>query len=136
VKNALQCVDTHYYQTYNRPNVSLVDVNEDPITKLEADSLSTANNQFDIDALVIATGFDAMTGALTNVDIRGRDGVLLSELWRDGPSGYLGLAMTDFPNLFTVTGPGSPSVFTNMLPTIEQHVDWIAQCIADMRAGN
>ncbi|MBT6275234.1 MAG: NAD(P)/FAD-dependent oxidoreductase, partial [Chromatiales bacterium] len=130
------CVDTHYYQTYNRPNVSLVDVNEDPIIKLGTDSLSTANNHFAIDVLVIATGFDAMTGALTNVDIRGREGVLLSDLWRDGPSSYLGLAMADFPNLFTVTGPGSPSVFTNMLPTIEQHVDWIAQCIADMREGN
>ncbi|MHC4094232.1 MAG: hypothetical protein ACYSVY_28825, partial [Planctomycetota bacterium] len=91
---------------------------------------------FAIDVLVIATGFDAMTGALMRIDIRGRGDTSLRERWADGPSSYLGLAMADFPNLFTVTGPGSPSVFTNMLPTIEQHVDWIADCLAYMKARN
>ena len=89
---------------------------------------------YKVDALIIATGFDAMTGALTRVDIRGRDDASLAERWKDGPSTYLGLAMHEFPNLFTVTGPGSPSVFSNMLPTIEQHVDWIADCLGHAKS--
>ncbi len=130
------CVDTNYYATYNRDNVTLIDVKERPIDRITADAVHAHGRRFEVDALVIATGFDAMTGALTNVDIRGRDGANLRQRWAEGPSSYLGLAMADFPNLFTVTGPGSPSVFTNMLPTIEQHVDWIVDCIAYMRGGN
>jgi cyclohexanone monooxygenase len=86
-----------------------------------------------VDAIVFATGFDAMTGALMKIDIRGRDGLRLQEKWADGPRSYLGVAMAGFPNLFTITGPGSPSVLTNMLPTIEQHVEWIAGAIQHLR---
>jgi hypothetical protein len=82
---------------------------------------------------VLATGFDAMTGALLKVDIRGRDGVALKDKWNEGPKTYLGLTVVGFPNLFTITGPGSPSVLTNMLPSIEQHVDWIADCLEALR---
>jgi len=124
------CVDIDYYQTYNRDNITLVDVKDDPIEKITPSGVCVNGNDYEVDALVIATGFDAMTGALTRVDIRGRGDASLRERWADGPSAYLGLAMADFPNLFTVTGPGSPSVFSNMLPTIEQHVDWIADCLA------
>ena len=128
------CVDTDYYATFNRDNVTLIDVKERPIEEITANAVRTHGRDYEVDALVIATGFDAMTGALTNIDIRGRDGASLRQRWANGPSSYLGLAMADFPNLFTVTGPGSPSVFTNMLPTIEQHVDWITDCIDYMRA--
>ncbi|MEM7407145.1 MAG: NAD(P)/FAD-dependent oxidoreductase [Pseudomonadota bacterium] len=126
------CVDSDYYATYNREHVKLVDVREHPIERITETAVVAGGDTFEIDVLIIATGFDAMTGALTAVDIRGRDDASLKERWADGPSSYLGLAMADFPNLFTVTGPGSPSVFTNMLPTIEQHVDWIAACLGYM----
>ncbi len=130
------CVDTDYYATYNRENVTLIDVKDRPIEEITATAVRAHGRDFEIDVLVIATGFDAMTGALMNIDIRGRGGVSLRQRWAEGPSSYLGLAMADFPNLFTITGPGSPSVFTNMLPTIEQHVDWIADCLAYMQARN
>ena len=123
------CVDIDYFQTYNRENVELIDVSEKPVEAITPSGIRAHGIEHQIDALVIATGFDAMTGALTRVDIRGRGTTPLAERWKDGPSSYLGLAMHDFPNLFTVTGPGSPSVFSNMLPTIEQHVDWIADCL-------
>ncbi|MED6309057.1 MAG: NAD(P)/FAD-dependent oxidoreductase, partial [Pseudomonadota bacterium] len=123
------CVEIDYFQTYNRENVELIDVSEKPIEAITPSGIRAHGIEHQIDALVIATGFDAMTGALTRVDIRGRGTTPLAERWKDGPSSYLGLAMHDFPNLFTVTGPGSPSVFSNMLPTIEQHVDWIADCL-------
>ena len=128
------CVDINYFQTYNRDNVELVDVSEVPINAITPTSIQAHNIDHEIDALVIATGFDAMTGALTQVDIRGREKASLAEQWKDGPSTYLGLAMHDFPNMFTVTGPGSPSVFSNMLPTIEQHVDWIADCLGHAKS--
>ncbi len=127
------CVDTRYYETFNRDNVTLISVREKPIERISASSVIAHGKEYEVDALVIATGFDAMTGALTSIDIRGRGGAALAERWADGPSSYLGLAMADFPNLFTVTGPGSPSVFTNMLPSIEQHCEWIAECITRMR---
>ena len=130
------CVDTGYYDTFNRDNVTLIDIKEQPLQEITATSIRVDGQEIEIDALVLATGFDAMTGAIKNVDIQGRGGAKLQERWADGPSSYLGLAMADFPNLFTVTGPGSPSVFTNMLPTIEQHVDWIVDCIGYMNAGN
>lgn len=126
------CVDTNYYDTFNRDNVHLVDLNTQPIIELNAGGVETSLSQYDVDIIVIATGFDAMTGALSQIDIRGRSRASLSDSWRDGPSSYLGLAMHDYPNLFTVTGPGSPSVLTNMIPSVEHHVEWITECIAYM----
>jgi cyclohexanone monooxygenase len=127
------CVDTGYYDTFNRPNVQLVDVSEDPIETLTPGGLRAKGEDFAFDAIVFATGFDAMTGALLSIDIRGRDGVTLGEKWAAGPLTYLGLGTAGFPNLFTITGPGSPSVLSNMLPSIEQHVNWIADCIHYLR---
>ncbi|MCL8250405.1 NAD(P)/FAD-dependent oxidoreductase [Aeromicrobium fastidiosum] len=119
------CVDTGYYETFNQPNVALVDVHDDPIVEITADGIRTASGSYDLDVIVFALGFDAMTGALLRMGITGQDGTTLPERWSDGPSAYLGVAMSGFPNLFTVTGPGSPSVLTNMVMAIEQHVDWI-----------
>jgi len=123
------CVDTGYWQTFNRPNVTLVDISDTPIEATTRQGLRVGGSTYDLDAVVFATGFDAMTGSLLKIDIRGRAGASLREKWRDGPRNYLGLAMAGFPNLFTITGPGSPSVLTNMLPSIEQHVEWIADCL-------
>src|SRR4029078_1790804 len=119
------CVDTGYWETFNRPNVTLVDVAAAPIEALTPTGVRVAGREHTVDALVFATGFDAMTGTLNRIDISGRGGIALKDKWRDGPSTYLGLGIAGFPNLFTITGPGSPSVLTNMLPTIEQHVEWI-----------
>ncbi|GAB3684994.1 NAD(P)/FAD-dependent oxidoreductase [Salinisphaera aquimarina] len=126
-------IDTHYFETYNRDNVSLVDVRRTPIEAMNAGGLRTSEAHYPLDALVFATGFDAMTGALLNIDIEGRDGQKLADKWAAGPRTYLGLQMAGFPNLFTITGPGSPSVLTNMPTSIEQHVDWISDCIDHMR---
>jgi cyclohexanone monooxygenase len=123
------CVDTGYYETFNQTNVDLVDIRRQPINTVIEDGILVGNNHYPLDMLILATGFDAMTGALNRIAIRGRGGELLSAKWSDGPRTYLGLAIAGFPNLFVVTGPGSPSVLTNMLPTIEQHVDWIADCL-------
>ena len=123
------CVDTDYYATFNRDNVTLVDAKTHPVQRLTVDGLGTDVAQYAFDAIVFATGFDAMTGAMTKVDIRGEGGVRLNQAWAEGPKTYLGLSVAGFPNLFTVTGPGSPSVLTNMLPSIEHHVNWIADCI-------
>jgi cyclohexanone monooxygenase len=128
------CVDTDYYATFNRPNVTLVDIRTTPIEAIVRDGLRTREATYRLDSLVFATGFDAMTGALLAVDIRGRAGQRLSEKWAAGPRTYLGLAVAGFPNLFAITGPGSPSVLSNMIVSIEQHVDWIAGCIAYLRA--
>lgn len=125
------CVDTGYYETYNRPNVSLVDLRATPIERLTRTGIATTETEYDVDAIVFATGFDAMTGSLLKVDIHGRSGRSLKDKWREGPKTYLGVATSEFPNFFTVTGPGSPSVLTNMLPTIEQHVEWISDLIRD-----
>ncbi|MBT3331144.1 MAG: NAD(P)/FAD-dependent oxidoreductase [Rhodospirillaceae bacterium] len=124
------CVDSDYYDTYNRPDVTLVDIANDPIERLTPDGLVVKGEAYEVDAIVFATGFDAMTGTLLRIDIRGLGGRTLKEKWEEGPKSYLGLSMAGFPNMFTVTGPGSPSVLTNMLPSIEQHVDWIADCLA------
>lgn len=126
------CVDTGYYETFNRKNVQLVDVAKDPIKRVTANGLQTDAGSFDFDILVLATGFDAMTGALLNMDIRGKEGMTLAEAWQAGPRSYLGLGVHGFPNFFTVTGPGSPSVLSNMLVSIEQHVDWMAGCLQHM----
>jgi cyclohexanone monooxygenase len=127
------CVDTDYYGTYNRPNVTLTDVRATPISEITAHGLRTGDTEYEFDAIVFATGFDAMTGALVGVDIE-CDGTTLREKWAAGPTTYLGLMTAGFPNLFMITGPGSPSVLSNMMVSIEQHVDWIADCVAYLRS--
>jgi cyclohexanone monooxygenase len=127
------CVDTSYYETYNRPNVQLVDLRDEPITGFTADTIKTVRHQYSVDTLVLATGFDAMTGALLAVDIHGRDGKSLNESWREGPAAYLGIAIAGFPNLFIITGPGSPAVLANVLLAIEQHVEWLSNLLAYAR---
>ncbi len=130
------CLDTNYYETYNRNNVALVDVKNDPIQKITATGLRTRDQAFGpFDALVFATGFDAMTGALSEIDIRVDGGPALAEAWEAGPRTYLGLMVAGFPNMFIVTGPGSPSVKTQMILAIEQHTDWIAGCLGYMRVN-
>jgi cyclohexanone monooxygenase len=127
------CVDTNYYATFNRPNVTLVDVRSSPIETLTKTGLKTRDAHYELDSVIFATGFDAMTGALLAIDIRGRNGASLRDKWREGPRAYLGLAVAGFPNLFTITGPGSPSVLSNVVVSIEQHVEWISDCIARLR---
>jgi cation diffusion facilitator CzcD-associated flavoprotein CzcO len=127
------CVDTEYFETFNRPNVSLVDVRNAPIETLTANGVRTGGKDYEVDAVVFATGFDAMTGTLTRIDIRGRGGVTLADKWAEGPKTYLGLMTAGFPNLFMITGPGSPSVLSNMIVSIEQHVDWVADCLRALR---
>jgi cation diffusion facilitator CzcD-associated flavoprotein CzcO len=129
------CVDTDYYETFNRPNVELVDLRETPIEAIVPEGIRTAAGVHELDVIVFALGFDAITGALLAVDIRGRDGASLNELWAEGPKEYLGLAIAGMPNLFTMTGPGSPSVISNMTVSIEQHVEWVARCIAEMEGA-
>ena len=126
-------LDTDYYETYNRDNVTLVDVRSAPIREITADGIRTADDEFRLDAIVFATGFDAMTGALKEIDIRTDAGASIEEKWAHGPRTYLGLMMAGFPNLFTVTGPQSPGVKSQMILACEQHVDWIADCIAYLR---
>lgn len=128
------CLDSGYFETFNRRNVRLVDIRTTPIEALTADGVVVDGELFELDCLVFATGFDAMTGALLAVDIRGRGGVSLRDAWAAGPRTYLGLGVPDFPNLFTITGPGSPSVLTNMVVSIEQHVEWITGCIDHLRS--
>ncbi len=130
------CLDTNYYATYNRPNVTLVDIKESPIARVLTHGLATTEKEYDLDCIVFGTGFDAMTGALNRIDIRGRQGFALKDKWAEGPRAYLGLASADFPNMFFVSGPGSPSVLTNMVPSIEQHVEFIGRCLAHMKAFN
>ena len=127
------CLDTGYFETYNLPHVRLVDLRKQPITSITEHGIDTADESFEFDAIVYATGFDAMTGALVAVDVTGRDGLSLKEKWAAGPSTYLGLMTAGFPNFFMITGPGSPSVLSNMAVSIEQHVDWVADCLKDMR---
>ena len=129
------CIDIGYYETFNRQNVELIDVSAAPIEAITEKGVRVGGNEYEVDAIVFATGFDAMTGALLKIDIRGRNGLPLQQKWSEGPRTYLGVAMAGFPNLFTITGPGSPSVLTNMLPIIEQHVDWIAGLLEHMRTN-
>src|SRR5215468_495160 len=123
------CLDTNYYETFNRPNVHLVDVAAAPIERLTPVGIRTAAAEYELDVIVFATGFDAMTGALLGIDIRGRGGLTLQHKWSAGPRTYLGLGVPGFPNLFTISGPGSPSVLTNMMVSIHQHVSWIGECM-------
>jgi cation diffusion facilitator CzcD-associated flavoprotein CzcO len=128
-------IDTNYFETFNRDNVTLVDLRAEPIERITPAGIKTRAREHALDIIVFATGFDAMTGPLLGIDIRGRHGMGLREAWAAGPRTYLGLQVPGFPNLFTVTGPGSPSVLCNMPVAIEQHVEWITDCIAHMR-GN
>ena len=127
------CLDTGYFETYNRPNVSLVDVRTNPIERITAAGIVVDETEHAVDCIVFATGFDAMTGAMLSIDIRGRAGLTLGEKWSAGPVTYLGLTTSAFPNLFMISGPGSPSVLTNMIVSIEQHVEWIADCMTHLR---
>ena len=127
------CLDTNYYQTFNLPHVRLVDLRRQPIATITESGIETVDETFEFDAIVYATGFDAMTGALVAVDMTGRDGVTLEQKWADGPVTYLGLTTVGLPNLFMVTGPGSPSVLSNMTVSIEQHVEWVTDCLVHLR---
>jgi cyclohexanone monooxygenase len=128
------CMDDGYYETFNRDNVSLVDVRSAAIESITPDGLRTTEANYILDDIIFATGFDAMTGALLDIDISGVQGRSLRDKWRDGPRAYLGLMTEGFPNLFMITGPGSPSVKTNMVMSIEQHVDWITDCVKHLIA--
>ncbi len=129
------CLDTDYYATFNRDNVELVDVLSDPIDRVVAKGMKTRDRLYELDVFVLAVGFDAMTGALLSIDIRGRDGRSLRDKWASGPASYLGVAIEGFPNLFTITGPGSPSVLANVVAAIEQHVEWIADLLKHLQAS-
>jgi cyclohexanone monooxygenase len=129
-----QVIDTDFYDTFNRDNVDILDLRAEPLTTIDVHGVHTTEQHVELDVLVLATGFDAMTGALDRIDITGRSGRTLRDKWRDGPRAYLGLQMEGFPNLFTVTGPGSPSVLSNVIVAIEHHVEWIDECIAHLRA--
>ena len=122
-------IDTNYYETFNRKNVTLVDLRQGGLKEITSTGVKTEKGHFDVDALIYATGFDAMTGALERIDIKGKNGKSIREEWHAGPRTYLGLQIHGFPNLFTITGPGSPSVLSNMMVSIEQHVEWITDCI-------
>jgi cyclohexanone monooxygenase len=128
------CVDTEYFETYNRENVTLVDVRTSPIEEITPTGLRTRDAEYQLDAIVFATGYDAMTGSLFKIDIRGANSQALKEKWAAGPRTYLGLMTAGFPNLFIITGPGSPSVLSNMTVSIEQHVEWITDCLHHLRA--
>ena len=128
------CLDTNYYATYNLPHVRLVNVREHPIRQVTETGIATVDESFALDAIVFATGFDAVTGAITAVDFRGRNDLALKDKWANGPQTYLGLSTVGFPNLFFITGPGSPSVLTNMVVSIEQHADWVLDCLGHLNA--
>jgi cyclohexanone monooxygenase len=128
------CVESGYFETFNRPNVALVDLRETPIERFTPAGLRAGGREYRFDVVVFATGFDAITGSLLRIDPRGREGLALRTKWADGPRSLLGLCVAGFPNLFTVNGPGSPGVLSNMVQSIEQHVEWIARCLEHLRA--
>jgi cation diffusion facilitator CzcD-associated flavoprotein CzcO len=127
-------IDTHYFETFNRDNVELVDLKAEPIVEVTERGIRTTAREYPLDIIVFATGFDAMTGALLNLNITGAHGASLKDAWAAGPRTYLGLQTPSFPNMFMITGPGSPSVLCNMPIAIEQNVDWVTDCIRHMRA--
>lgn len=127
------CVDSGYYETFNRDNVTLVDLKGSEISEMTKNSILVKDQAYDLDILIFATGFDAMTGALLKIDIRGRKGLELRSKWAEGPKNYLGISVHGFPNLFMIAGPGSPSVLSNLVPSIEQHVNWISDCLAYLK---
>ena len=126
------CTDSNYFQTFNRSNVSLISVRATPIESVDAAGINTTDAHYDLDAIVLATGFDALTGALARIDIVGRDGAMLRDHWEHGPRTYLGLGVDGFPNLFVISGPGAPAVLANMVLHAEAHVNWIADAIAHL----
>jgi cation diffusion facilitator CzcD-associated flavoprotein CzcO len=126
-------IDTNYFETYNQDNVELVDIRHSPIQEITPRGIRTEDEEFEFDMIVFATGFDAMTGTFFKMDIRGRDGLSLKEKWSEGPKTYLGLQVVGFPNMFMITGPGSPSVLSNMPVAIEQHIEWISNFVEYMR---
>jgi len=130
------CLDTQYFETFNKDNVSLVDIRSTPIQEITEAGVTTSVAEYKLDAIIYATGFDAITGAILNIDIRTSSGLTLAEKWRAGPLTYLGLMTAGFPNLFMVTGPGSPSVLSNVIVSIEQHVEWISDCIQHLTANS
>ncbi|MFC9600507.1 flavin-containing monooxygenase [Peribacillus butanolivorans] len=128
-------IDTNYYETFNRDNVTLVDVKTTPIVEITPKGIKTLETEYELDVIVFATGYDAMTGPLFKIDIRGKEGVSLKDKWADGTQTrtYLGIANAGFPNMFMITGPESPSVLSNVPVSIEQHVEWIGDCIEYLR---
>ena len=129
-------IDTDYFETFNRDNVLLVDLKKEPVVEVTPNGVKTTDGEYELDIIVFATGFDALTGPLLSLNITGMNDEPLSKAWAAGPHTYLGLQTPGFPNLFTITGPGSPSVLCNMPIAIEQHVDWISSCIAHLRENN
>ena len=127
------CVDTGYFETYNLPHVKLVDVSKRPVERFTRQGIVANGTEYPVDAVVCATGFDAMTGSFSRIRITGKSGLTLSEKWQAGPRTYLGLGAEGFPNMFVIAGPGSPSVLASLIQAIEQHVDWIADCIGHLR---
>lgn len=127
------CIGSGFYEAFNRPNVHLVDLREEPLETITPTGLRTSERDIPLDIIIFATGYDAMTGALTAIDIQGVGGKSLSQKWALGPVNYLGLMTASFPNMYIVTGPGSPSVLVNMVIAIEQHIEWIADCIVSLR---
>ncbi len=130
------CLDSGFYETFNLPHVRVVDLRSEPLVQITGRGIRTSRDDYDLDVLIFATGFDAVTGPLLRMDITGCGGYSLREAWAHGPRAYLGLAISGFPNMFTITGPGSPSVLSNMIVSIEQHVDWIADLLTFMRRHN
>jgi cation diffusion facilitator CzcD-associated flavoprotein CzcO len=129
-------IDQGYYETFNRDNVTLVDLRKAPIREVTPSGIRTEDDSYELDVIVYATGFDAMTGALSRIDVRGRNAISLGEFWAsEGPLSYLGLAVAGFPNLFTVQGPGGPSPASNFVAALEQHVEWISDCIVYLRSN-
>ncbi|WP_120077001.1 flavin-containing monooxygenase [Aurantiacibacter odishensis] len=129
------CTEVNFYEAMNRDNVALVDVREEPVVDVTARSVKAEKGEYPADVIILATGFDACVGAIKAIDIRGRDGRSIRDEWDNGPRAYLGLAVEGFPNMFTITGPGSPSVLSNVVVSIEQHVEWVARCTAHMRSA-
>ena len=129
-------IDSHYFEAFNRDNINLIDLRSDPILQINQKGIQTKENHFDLDIIVFATGYDAMTGPLLNMNITGKQNLKLDDCWKEGPKSFLGLQIPGFPNLFTITGPGSPSVLTNMPMAIEQHVEWIRDCISYVNNKN
>jgi cation diffusion facilitator CzcD-associated flavoprotein CzcO len=127
------CLDTQYYETFNAPHVSLVDCFEEPIVEFTPAGLRTAGREIALDVIIMATGYDALTGPMLAIDITGRDGLKLGEAWRDGPKSYLALLMHGFPNLFIIGGPSGPSILANYIRLDEMNVDWVVDCILHMR---
>lgn len=129
-------IDTNYFETFNKKSVELIDIRADPIKDIYDNGIRTKSASFPLDIIVFATGFDAMTGSLLKIDIKGRSKLNLRDIWSGGPQTYLGLQVAGFPNMFMLTGPGSPSVLTNMPRAIEQHVEWVAECITHLEKNN